>query len=78
VAFLTQEKLQSISILLFAEIFSSSHMNSKNRQQLLKHFIVHSTPAQAIATGKKGAPAPEVGVKKFKLMAIGLTTLAIC
>ena len=53
-------------------------MNSKNKQQLLKHFIVHSTPGQAITTGKKGTPAPEVGVKKFKLMAIALTILAIC
>lgn len=39
-----KNQLLSNSILLFADIFSSNQLNIKNKLQLIKHFIVHTSP----------------------------------
>lgn len=79
----SRDALLSSSIMLFGEIFTSQSLNIKNKQQLLKHFIVHSTlqAAQAPPTkDKKAQPAsPAITPNKVaKVIQIGLAVLAVC
>ena len=48
---------------LFSELFASHSLNIKNKQQLIKHMVVHTT-TQSVTTTTTGAPGGSIGGKK--------------
>jgi hypothetical protein len=48
---------------LFSELFASHSLNIKNKQQLIKHMVVHTT-TQSVTNTTTGAPGGGIGGKK--------------
>lgn len=67
---------------LFADLFASHSLNIKNKQQLIKHLVVHTTTQSVTTTtavggngGKKGNPTVEV--KVGKVLSIAMTMVGV-
>ena len=76
------DPLLSPSMLLFADLFASHSLNIKNKQQLIKHLVVHTTTQSVTTTtavggngGKKGNPTVEV--KVGKVLCIAMTMVGV-
>ena len=67
------------AIKLFAEIFSSTHLNIKNKQQLVKHLIMHTNPIVIQSTSSKKQQQQIIPNenKLNKVTTIALTVLSI-
>lgn len=79
------DPLLSACMQLFSELFASHSLNIKNKQQLIKHMVVHTT-SQSVTTTTTGAVgggsggkkvAATVEVKVGKVLCIAMTMVGV-